>query len=98
MLSVTEIKNKIEPVVKDTKVVRMILFGSYAKGLANQNSDIDLYLFSNGTITGLAFYDLKAKIEEAFNTNVDLIPDLDIIPNSPIQQEINNTGVVVYER
>ena len=98
MLSVTDIKTLVEPIVKHTKVEKIVLFGSYAKGLASKNSDIDLYMSSNGAITGLAFYDLKSKFEDAFDTDIDLLPDMDIIPNSPVERQINESGVVIYER
>jgi len=98
MLDVTDIKTIIEPIVQNTKVEKMVLFGSYARGNASDDSDIDLCLFSNGTITGLAFYELKSKIENAFDLNVDLLPDLDIIPNSPVEKQIYDSGVVIYER
>ena len=75
-----------------------MLFGSYAKGAATPCSDIDLYLLSDGSITGFAFFDLKAKIEDAFNTDIDLIPDLDAIPDSPIEQQINEHEMVVFEQ
>ena len=97
MLSIADIKATIEPIVKDTKVQKLVLFGSYTEGTASEESDIDLYMFSNGAITGLAFYDLKSKIEEAFGMEVDLLPDLDIIPNSPVGRQINESGAVIYE-
>ena len=75
-----------------------MLFGSYAKGSASESSDIDLYMVSNGLITGLAFFDLKAKFEDAFNVGIDLLPDLDVIPDSPVDKQTNKYGVVVYER
>ena len=98
MLSVADIKVAVEPIVKNTKVEKMILFGSYAKGNATTDSDIDLCLISNGNITGLAFFELKSKIENAFEQVVELFPDLDIIPNSPVARHINESGVVIYER
>ena len=98
MLSISEIKSTVEPIVKNTKVKKMMLFGSYAKGTASENSDIDLFMLSDGKITGLAFYDLKSKIEDAFRKNIDLLPDLDVIPNSPVERQINESGVVIYER
>ena len=98
MLSVAEIKTAVEPIVKDTKVEKLVLFGSYANGTASENSDIDLYMNSNGAITGLAFYELKSQIEDAFDTDIDLLPDLDIIPNSPVERQIDEFGVVIYER
>ena len=98
ILNIADIKATVEPIVKNTEVQKVVLFGSYAKGIASEESDIDLYMFSNGAITGLAFYDLKSKIEDAFNKEIDLLPDLDIIPNSQVERQINETGVVIYER
>ena len=98
MLNVQEIKAVIESVVKNTKVRRVVLFGSYARGTASEYSDIDLFMNSNGEITGLAFFELKAKIEDAFGMEVDLFPDLDVIPGSRVAHQINESGVVVYER
>ena len=98
MLTVEDIKTVVKPVVKDTKVKKMVLFGSYAKGTASEVSDIDLFMDSNGEITGFAYFDLRAKISDAFNMDVDLLPDLDVIPNSPVAQQISESGVVIYER
>jgi predicted nucleotidyltransferase len=81
-----------------TEIKKIVLFGSYAKGIATPNSDIDLYLVSNGAITGFDFFELKAKIEDEFDIEIDLIPDVDVIPNSSIEQQINEHGVIVYER
>jgi predicted nucleotidyltransferase len=98
MLSISDIKNKLAQICNGTKVKKIVLFGSYAKGTSTPDSDIDLYLVSNGAITGFDFFDLKAKIEDEFKIEIDLIPDLDIVPNSPIEQHINEHGMVVYER
>ena len=98
MLSISDIKNKLAQICNGTKVKKIVLFGSYAKGTATLASDVDLYLVSNGAITGFDFFDLKAKIEDEFKIEIDLISDLDIIPNSPIEQHINEHGMVVYER
>jgi len=98
MLSVADIKTAVEPIVEDTKVRKLVLFGSYAEGTASEDSDIDLYMVSDGEITGLAFYDLKSRIEDAFVMDIDLLPDLDVIPESPLARQINESGVVIFER
>jgi len=36
MLSVADIRTLIEPIVRDTKVEKIVLFGSYAKGTASR--------------------------------------------------------------
>ncbi|MDR0405648.1 MAG: nucleotidyltransferase domain-containing protein [Clostridiales bacterium] len=74
MLNAADIKTLVEPIVKNTEVEKIVLFGSYAKGTASENSDIDLYMLSNGAITGLRFYELKSRFEEAFHTAVNLLP------------------------
>jgi len=98
MLSIADIKTAVEPVVKNTKVEKIVLFGSYAKGTANERSDIDLYMDSNMAITGLAFFGLRGRIEDALGVEVDLIADLSVLPNSPIETQINESGVLIYER
>ena len=98
MLSVADIKTVVEPIVRDTNVKKLVLFGSYAKGTASEKSDIDLYMISDGMITGLAFFDLKAKMEDAFPVDVELLPDLDVIPESPVDKQIKESGVVIYEQ
>ncbi len=98
MLSIVEIKTTVAPIVKNTKVRKVMLFGSYAKGAATENSDIDLFMDSGGEITGLDFYELISKLEDAFKINIDLLPDLDVIPNSPVERQINESGVIIYER
>ena len=47
------------------------LFGSYAKGTANDNSDVDLMVKTD--ISGLKFYDLIEKLREELNKKVDLL-------------------------
>jgi len=98
MLNILDIKKVIEPIVKGTKVKRVVLFGSHAQGTASENSDIDLFIDSNGEITGLAYFDLKSKMEDAFAMDIDLLPDLDVIPGSRVAHQINESGVTVYER
>ena len=97
MLSVSQIQQTAEPIMQATNITKLVLFGSYAKGTATQTSDIDFYIITNG-ITGFAFFDIKARLEDALSAEIDLIPDQDVIPDSPIDKEIRETGVVIYEK
>ena len=49
-------------------------------------------------IEGLKLFALIDIIKERFNKEVDIIEKSEINVNSPIEKEINKTGVVVYER
>ncbi|MBP5602687.1 MAG: nucleotidyltransferase domain-containing protein [Treponema sp.] len=54
--SLEDIKNKLSPVFLLSNVKSAVLFGSYAKGYATENSDIDLLVDSN--LKGLKFFAL----------------------------------------
>ena len=98
MLSVADIIIAVEPIVKNTNVKRLVLFGSHAKGNASEKSDIDLFMDNDKSITGLAFFGLRSELEDALGAEVDLIADLSVVSNSQIEKQINESGVVVYER
>ena len=47
---------------------------------------------------GFKFFSLVTRIEDEFNKPVDAFEKVEIIDGSKIDEEIKNTGVVVYER
>lgn len=94
--SFTFIKKKLETIVQKYDISKIILFGSYAKGIAKPTSDIDLVVTTS--LKGLAFYGLAQDLEELFNREIDLIRDTSIIKDSKIDLEIKKTGIIIYER
>ncbi len=94
--SVDEIKNVLKPVFVRHNVKKAILFGSYVKGLANKNSDVDLLLDSG--LRGLNFVELIEDVWSALDKEVDVFDETHIIPNSKIFSEISKDGVVIYEK
>ena len=98
MLSIAEIQNKLLPIFEKNGIKKAVLFGSYALGIATVNSDIDLLIDDDGLIIGFQFFGLRSELEEAINKDVDLLIERDIIPNSKIEMEIREKGMVIYER
>ena len=96
--SIEEIKNILDKILKDTPVKSVILFGSYAKNMADKNSDIDLIIDTSQALMGFKLFSLITKIEETFEKQVDAFEKSEIIENSKIDEEIKKTGVVVYEK
>ena len=94
--AIPTIRHILQTLPMDKRVRKLVLFGSHAKGVARAESDLDFYLDSDMQITGLAYFDLKGQLEDAFHRPVDLIPDVDVIPGSLIEREIKQTGVAVY--
>ena len=67
-ITIEEIKKRVVPILKNYPVDKAILFGSYAKGEADNKSDIDL------------------------------IDESHIEQDSLIMQEIEDGGMVIYEK
>ena len=83
---IKEIKHRLEPVFKANGVRKAILFGSYARGEATVNSDIDIFVDSG--LRGLDFVGLMEYIREALGKEVDLIEARYLAAGSPLEQEI----------
>ncbi|MCL1864558.1 MAG: nucleotidyltransferase domain-containing protein [Spirochaetes bacterium] len=91
---IAEIKRRLEPIFKKNGVKTAILFGSYAKGEATENSDIDILVDSG--LRGLDFVGLIENIHDALQKNVDIIDKYYVDKNSPIVREVQ-TGIYIYD-
>ena len=88
----------IEEIKKRYNVTAIILFGSYAKKQATPASDIDLIIDTRSELKGFALLKLICQIQEELKKDIDGFEKYEIITNSPIDKEIKETGVVVYEK
>lgn len=70
------------------------LFGSYAKGLANEKSDVDLYVSSS--LTGLRFVGLMERLRQTLHKKVDLIRSSELNSNIDLVNEILKGGIKIY--
>ena len=73
VLSIKEIKNRIKPVMAKHHVKDVYLFGSYARGEANKDSDVDIYCDSGDVNTLIDEVSFVNELEEALNKKVDLV-------------------------
>ncbi len=71
--TVDEIKSIVEPIARKYGVASIYLFGSYARGDATENSDVDLRI-EKGSLRGMfALCGLYTEIAEALQTEVDIL-------------------------
>jgi predicted nucleotidyltransferase len=94
--TLSELKTILTPVFTEHGVKKAILFGSYAKGLATERSDVDLLVDSG--LRGLAFFGLLENVVSALNMPVDLIDVTQVEKNSEVDREIQRSGVSIYEQ
>jgi len=98
MLSITEMQKKLSPIFEKNGIKKAVLFGSYATGVATENSDVDLLIDDAGLIKGFRFFGVRGELEEAIDRQIDLISARTVIPNSLIDIEIKQKGMVIYEK
>ncbi|MCR5490644.1 MAG: nucleotidyltransferase domain-containing protein [Bacilli bacterium] len=73
VLTIKQIKDKIRPVMAKHKIEEVYLFGSYARGEANGESDVDIYC-SHGDVRTLANEaDFIEELQSALNKKVDVV-------------------------
>ena len=96
VFSLGQIQEMLSPVLKSYGVRKATIFGSYAKGTAHENSDVDLLVDSG--LKGLRFMSLASKVEDVLGKSVDIFDTTHIDADSPVDREIKRTGVVFYER
>lgn len=97
-ISIKELIKKTRPIFESYPIKKAILFGSYAKGHATNTSDIDLYIDTNGKLKGLDFIELLEILVNTLGIDIDLLDKTHIEPNSIIIKEIENEGMVLYEK
>lgn len=91
-----EEKRKIikETILKKVDCEAILLFGSYARGTQNAESDIDIAIKPNRKISKKEMFEIRLELEETIKSDVDLI-NLDYI-NDDFRYEILMNGKILY--
>ncbi|MCL1819093.1 MAG: nucleotidyltransferase domain-containing protein [Oscillospiraceae bacterium] len=98
MLTVDEIKSIVTPVADVYPIRRVTLFGSYARGDATENSDVDIVIDSDGKLNGINFFIYADKLAKALPVKSDIFESIEIKKPSSLYTRILTEGVVLYER
>lgn len=98
--TIQEIRSKILPILVKYRIPAMYLFGSYARGDATEDSDIDFLIDTTGTeLTSLLRLGaLYCDLEEEFQKPIDLITVRSIMQESSMESDIDFRNTVLKER
>ena len=91
ILDTLTITKKVLPILEEHNINYCYLFGSYARGEAKENSDVDLLI--DTSITGLNFYSLIEKIRASLKKKVDLVRLSDLQNDNPLALAILKEGI-----
>lgn len=93
--TIEEIKNIVSPIAEKYKVEKAYLFGSYARGDFNKESDIDIRI-DKGQLKGLislcGFY---TEVEEALDKKVDVLTTGSL--SSEFLNSIKKDEILIYD-
>ncbi|MCD8012361.1 MAG: nucleotidyltransferase domain-containing protein [Lachnospiraceae bacterium] len=93
--SIATIREKTIPIVKKYGVKRIYLFGSYARGEAHDESDIDFYMEKGRLRSLIQYFSLVNDLEKTFDCHVDLISKN--ISDQEFITSIEKEGILLYE-
>ena len=94
ILDMDFIREKCKKVFDEYPVHYCILFGSYAKGKANESSDLDFLISSD--VKGIKFYGLVEKLRLALHKKVDVLNLDQLKDNLELTNEILRDGIRIY--
>src|SRR3989344_6721289 len=89
-----EIRTNIAPVLAEYGVERAEVFGSFAHGHADSDSDIDLVVTLKKPVGLLTFFELNNRLEDMLGRKVDLATPSSL--NRHLMDRIKNDLVVIY--
>ncbi len=93
--TINEIKDKTIPIAKACGISRMSLFGSYARGEAKDDSDVDLYIERGKLRSLLQYFGFIDELENALHCHVDVVTTG--IEDKQFLSAIMQEGVLLYE-
>lgn len=97
IFSLDEIKEKLAPIATEYGVNKILLFGSYSRGTANSDSDLDFYIVDKGELHSLLeLSGMILDLQECFGCEIDLLSGK--IEDSALFNNILNEGVVVFDQ
>lgn len=98
--SIEEIKSTVQEIIAKYHIPAMYLFGSYARGDATEESDLDFLIDTTGTeLTSLLRLGaLYCDLQEAFQKQIDIITVNSIMQQSTMESDIEFRNQMLKER
>lgn len=96
ILTLDEIRKQSGEVFDNYPVDYAYLFGSYAKGTAKEDSDVDILISTE--LTGLDYFGLVEELNKSLQKRVDLVALQQLGDNFDLINEVLREGVKIYEK
>ncbi len=95
VFTIEDIKKRVIPIVMKYGINSFGIFGSYARGEATEDSDLD-FIMDKGDLRGLQYVSLVQDLEDEFDCHVDVISKGS--SNKKFLESVIKDEVLLYER
>lgn len=95
IFTIEEIKELILPIVRKYEVNEVYLFGSYARGEADENSDLDFLVYGGENFKLKLILALAEEVREVLDKDVDMYEIHEIKQDSDFYRAIMKDKLVV---
>lgn len=95
ILTLDGLSGMLRPIIKKHNVDKAIVFGSYARGTASSQSDIDVVVYGGDGFRGRSVFAIAEELHEASGKRVDVYERREIQDDSPLLRAIEEEGVVL---
>ena len=95
MYTIEQLRKMITPIAKKHGVKSVALFGSYSRGEATENSDVDLIIQKGKIETLFQLIGFRLDVEDALNLPVDVVTYTN--PDKEFLSMIKSDEVLLYE-
>ncbi len=95
IFTIKDIKALVKPIAEKYKVKEIYLFGSYARGEADENSDLDFLVFGGESFKLTMIFSLAEELRTILNKNVDVFEINEINQDSDFYRTIMKERLLV---
>lgn len=95
VLTLEEIIETVKPIARRYKIQKIYLFGSYARGEATSNSDLDFLVFGGTEFKLTSIFALGEELREAFGKAVDVFEITEVNQDSEFYRKIMKERLAV---
>ena len=95
IISINEIERTVKQLLLKYNAASALLFGSYARGEASPQSDIDLIIFGGDKFNPTDVFAIAEELYIALGKDVDVYEIREIDNNTPFYENVMKTGVKI---
>ena len=95
ILTLEEMIALVKPIAERYHVHNIYLFGSYARGEANSDSDLDFLIYGGESFKDTGIFALAEELREALDKDVDVFEIREINEDSELYRNIMKEKVLI---